>query len=92
MGEFEENVSAQLDKSKSQMKEIEALAKGNASQAETDAINGLKNKGQELDKKFQDLKTSADTKAKAAIEADLSKLNVSLGQVATSLKSHSASK
>jgi hypothetical protein len=92
MAAFEENVSAQWEKSKSQIKEIEALATGNASQAESDAINGLKKKGQEIDKKVQDLKTSADTKAKATIEADLAKFNVLLGQVATSLKSHAASK
>jgi predicted nucleic acid-binding Zn-ribbon protein len=92
MTAFEENVSAQWEKSKSQMKEIEALAKGNASQAESDAVNRLKNKGQEIDKKVQDLKTSTDTKAKAAIEADMAKFNVLLGQVATTLKSQAGSK
>jgi C4-type Zn-finger protein len=92
MAEFEENVSAQLEKSKSQMKEIETLAKGNASQAEIDAINGLKNKRQEITNKLQDLKTSADTKAKAATLTDLAKFNDSLGQVVTKLKSHAATK
>jgi NADH dehydrogenase/NADH:ubiquinone oxidoreductase subunit G len=89
---FEENVSAQLEKSKSQIKEIEGLAKGIASQAETDAINALKNKRQEIEKKYQELKTSASTKAKAAIETDLAKFNDSLGQVATKLKNLAASK
>ena len=84
---FEENVIAQLAKSKSQMKEIEALAKGKASQAEVDTIAGLKNKSQEIEKKVQALKTSADTKAKAAIETDLAKFNDALGQVVTTLKS-----
>ena len=84
---FEENVSAQLAKSKSQMKEIETLAKGKASQAVLDTIAGLKNKRQEIEKKAQALKTSVDTKAKAAIETDLAKFNEALGQVATSLKS-----
>jgi phosphoribosylcarboxyaminoimidazole (NCAIR) mutase len=84
---FEENVTAQLEKSKSQMKEIETLAKGKASQAALDAIAALKNKKQEIEKKVQALKTSADTKAKAAIETDLTKFNEALGQVATSLKS-----
>ncbi|HMD86648.1 MAG TPA: hypothetical protein VKO18_18325 [Terriglobia bacterium] len=90
MATFEENVSAQLEKTKSQMKEIESLAKGIASQAEMDAINDLKSKKQELTKKLQDMTTSADTKAKAEIEADLAKLNVLLGQVVTSLRSHAA--
>jgi predicted nucleic acid-binding Zn-ribbon protein len=92
MTPFEQNISAQLEQTKSQLKEIETLAKGNASQAEIDTINGLKNKGQEIDKKVQDLKTTTDTKAKAAIEADLAKFNVLLGQVATKLKSHAATK
>jgi hypothetical protein len=77
---------------KSQVKEIEGLAQGIASQAELDTIASLKNKGQEISKKFHDLKTSADTKAKAKIVADLAKLNASLGQVVTTLKSHAASK
>jgi len=89
---FEETVRSQLEKSKSQMEEIEALAKGRTSQAVNDAINGLKNKRQEIAKKLQGLKTSADTKAKAEIEADLDKFNVVLGQVATKLKSPTASK
>ena len=38
---FEENAKAQLAKGKSQMKEIEALAKGKASQAVIDTIAGL---------------------------------------------------
>ena len=88
---FEETVRSQLEKSKSQMEEIIALAKNAASQAENDAISGLQNKSQEIAQKVQGLKTSADTKAKAEIVANLDKLNVVLGQVATTLKSHTAS-
>jgi len=84
---FQENVKAQLAKSKSQMKEIAALAKGKASQGALDTIAGLENKRQEIEKKVQALKTSADTKAKAVIETDLAKFNDALGQVATTLKS-----
>jgi protein subunit release factor A len=83
---FEENVKAQLAKSKSQMNEIAALAKGKASQAQIDTIAGLKNKGQEIEKKVQALKTSADTKVKTEIETDLAKFNDALGQVVTTLK------
>jgi uncharacterized coiled-coil DUF342 family protein len=88
---FEQNVSAQLEKSKSQMKEIETLAKGKASQAVTDTINGLKNKREEILNKVQQLKTSADTKAKTAIVTELTKFNDSLGQVATALKGNATS-
>jgi molecular chaperone GrpE (heat shock protein) len=89
---FEENVRAQLEKSKSQLQEIEALAKGRASQAVNDAISGLRNKRQEIDKKYQGLKASADTKVKAEILADLDKFNVALGQVAAKLKSPARSR
>jgi hypothetical protein len=83
---FEQNITAQLETSKSQMKEIETLAKGKASQAQIDTINTLKNKRQEILNKVQQLKTSADTKAQTAIETDLAKFNDALGQVATALK------
>ena len=89
---FEETVRSQLERSKSQMEEIEALAKGRASQAEIDAINALKKKRQEIDTKYQELKTSAQTKAKTEIQADLEKFNVMLGQVAAKLKSPAPSK
>jgi len=85
---FEENAKAQLAKSKSRIKEIEALAKGKASQAMIDTIASLKNKRQEIEKKVQALKTSADTKVKAEIETDLAKFNDALGQVVTTLKGH----
>lgn len=89
---FEETVRSQLERSKSQMEEIEALAKGKASQAVNDAINALKKKRQEIDTKYQELKTSAETKAKTEIQADLEKFNVMLGQVAAKLKSPAPSK
>jgi len=92
MSEFEDKVNAQLQQAKSQIKEIDGLAQGIASQAEMDTIASLKNKGQEISNKFQDLKTSADTKVKAETLTDLAKLNASLGQVATTLKSRAASK
>ena len=84
---FEENVRAQLAKSKAQMKEIETLAKGKGSQAVLDTIAGLKNKSQDIEKKAQALKTSADTNAKATIQTELAKFNDALGQVVTTLKS-----
>ena len=48
---FEEKLSAQLQEAKSQIEGIEAHAKGKLAQAEIDAINGLKIKRQEIDKK-----------------------------------------
>ena len=92
---FEEKVSAQLQEAKSQIEGIEARAKGTMAQAEIDALNGLKAKRQEIDKKRQDLKTSGETKAaqlKADIEADMAKFKTSLDQLGTKVKSQVATK
>ena len=51
---FEEKISAQLQEAKSKIDEIDARAKGKMAQAEIDAINSLKSKRQEIDKKRQD--------------------------------------
>jgi uncharacterized protein involved in exopolysaccharide biosynthesis len=64
-------------------------------QAEIDAINSLKAKRQEIDKKRQDLKTSGEAKAaqiKAEIEADLAKFKASLDQFGTKVKSQVATR
>jgi len=44
VAEFEENVRAQLEKSKSQIKEIEALAKGKAIQSTVSRIRSKKSR------------------------------------------------
>jgi hypothetical protein len=92
---FEDKISAQLQEAKSQIDGIEAHAKGKLAQAEIDAINSLKVKRQEIDKKRQDLKTSSDAKAtqiKAEIEADMAKFKASLDQFGAKVKSQSATK
>lgn len=92
---FEEKVSAQLQEAKTQIEGIEARAKGTMAQAEIDALNGIKTKRQEIDKKRQDLKTSGEAKAaqlRAEIEADVAKLKVSLDQFGAKVKSQSATK
>jgi F0F1-type ATP synthase membrane subunit b/b' len=88
----EENIGAQLEKTKAQIEEIAALAKG---KVESDAIEALELKRIDLDNKLQELKTSANTKGaqiKTEVGADLTKLNDLLGQIATSLKSQAESK
>lgn len=92
---FEEKVSAQLQEAKTQIEGIEARAKGTMAQAEIDALNGIKTKRQEIDKKRQDLKTSGEAKAaqlRTEIEADMAKLKVSLDQFGAKVKSQSATK
>src|SRR5579859_5495126 len=92
---FEEKVSAQLQEAKSKIDEIEGHAKGKMAQAEIDAINNLKSKRQEIDKKRQDLKTSSEARAvqiKAEIESDMSKFKASLDQFGAKVKSQVATK
>lgn len=92
---FEEKVSTHLHEAKSQIEAIEASAKGKLAQAEVDAINSLKKQRQEIDKKSQHLRTSAETNAaqiKAEIEADIAKFNAAVEQFGSKLKSKSASK
>jgi cobyrinic acid a,c-diamide synthase len=84
--------AARLEKLRSQIKKIEALAKG---KLDIDAIKDLKFKRPELNNKLQEVKSSADTKGariKTEIEADSAKFKLALGQVAADLKSHTASK
>jgi hypothetical protein len=92
---FEEKISAQLQEAQSKIDGIEAQAKGKMAQAEIDAINSLKTKRQEIDKKGQDLKTSGEAKAaqlKAEIEADMAKFKASLDQFGAKVKSQAATK
>ncbi len=84
-----------MEEAKSKIDEIDARAKGKMAQAEIDAINSLKSKRQEIDKKHQDLKTSGEAKAaqiKAEIEADMPKFKASLDQFGAKVKSQVATK
>jgi hypothetical protein len=87
---YEEKISAQLQQTRAQLEELEARAKGKLAQAEIETISHLKAKHQEIEKKRQDLKTSADAKAeqvKAEIDAEMAKFKTSLEQLTTKLKS-----
>jgi hypothetical protein len=91
---YEEKIIAQLQQAKAQLGELEARAKGKMAQAEIDAINHLKAKRQEIEKKLQELKTVGDAKVeqvkaeqvKAEIDAHVTKLKSSLAELATKLK------
>jgi len=92
---YEDKISAQLQQAKAQISEFEARGKGKMAQEETDAINRLKTRQQEIDKKRQDLKTVADAKvgqAKAEIDADLAKLKTSIADLSTKLKAEPRAK
>jgi len=86
---YEEKINAQLQQAKAQLSEFEANVKAKASPAQTEIINRLKAKHQEIDKKRQELKTASEPKAgqvKAEIDNDVAKLKTSLADLATKLK------
>jgi hypothetical protein len=92
---YEQKISAELQKAKTQLGNFEARAKSTAAQAEIDTINSLKAKHQEIDKKAQDLKKAVSPKveqAKAEIDAEMAKLQISLTDLATRLKVEPQSK
>jgi hypothetical protein len=92
---FGDKVDAELKDAKSRIENLEKSAKGKMAQAEIDAISSFKIKRQEIDRKSQDLKTSADSKAaqiKAEIEAEITKFKGSLEQFSSKFKNQPATK
>jgi hypothetical protein len=77
-----EKFSAQLHEAKALLDEFEAHARKAKAQAEIDAINDLKIRRQEIEKKIQDLKTVGEDKVgadvKARIEGDILKFKAAL--------------
>jgi hypothetical protein len=92
---YEEKIHGQLQQAKAQLHDLESRAKGKAAQAEIDAVNHLKTRHQELDKKRQDLKTASDAKVehmKADLDAGVAKLKSSLAELSTKLKAEPRTK
>ena len=92
----EDKISAQLHEAKALLDEIEAQAKKKKAQAEIETITDLKARKQEIDKKWQDLKTAGEAKVgshiKDDIEADIAKFKASLDHFRAKHKGHSAAK
>ena len=92
---FEDKVYAQLQEAKAQLEKLEATAKGKIAQAEVDALNALKTRRQEIEKKQQELKTAAAGKVaqlKTEIESEAAKFKESLNQLQSKFKAHTAAK
>jgi len=88
---FEQKIEAQLQQAKAQLEELGARAKGKVAQGEIDAIQNLKTKHDEIDKRRQELKTVGEAKAetvKAQIDAELAKLKSSVAELATKIQQH----
>lgn len=93
MKAYEEKVSAQLREAKAKIDEFQAHVKGKAAEAEVHAIDTLKTKQQEIEKKRQELKTAGEARAaqiKAEIDAGLANLKSSSEQLAAKIKAHAA--
>jgi|SRR5690348_8490171 hypothetical protein len=92
---FEEKVNAELKDAKSRIESLEKSAKGKMAQTEIDEINSFKTRSQEIDRKRQDLKTAAGSKAaqiKAEIEAEIAGFKGSLEQFSSKFKNQFATK
>lgn len=92
---YEEKVAAQLREVKAKIDEFEAHLKGKGAEAEVQAINTLKTKQQEIEKKRQQLRTADEGRVaqiKAEVDAELAKLKSSSEQLATKIKTHAATK
>jgi hypothetical protein len=80
----EEKISAQLQQTRAQLQELEARAKGKASQAVIDAIHRLRTQHDEIEKKRQELRTIGEARAgqiKAEIDAGIANLKTSLAEL-----------
>jgi hypothetical protein len=87
----EDKISAQLHEAKALLDEIEAHSRKKKAQAEIETITDLKARKQEIDKKWQDLKSAGEAKVgsqvKADIEADIAKFKASLDHFRAKRKS-----
>ena len=92
---YEEKIDAQLQQAKAQLGEFEARAKSKKAQAEIEAINHLRTKHQEIEKKVQkDFKIAGEVavaaKVKTDIDSEMTKFRSSLDQLSAKIKSQSA--
>ena len=92
---YQEKVNAQLQEAKAVLNGLEAHAKGKLAQSEIDAINRLKAKHQEIEKKVHhDLKTAGEVavaaKVKTDIDSEVTRFKSSLDQLSAKIKSQSA--
>ena len=89
---YQDKINAQLQEAKALLNGFEAHAKGKMAQSEIDAINRLKAKHQEIEKKVHhDLKTAGEVaiaeKVKADIDAEMARFKTSVDQLAAKFKS-----
>ena len=92
---YQEKVNAELQEAKAVLNGLEAHAKGKLARSEIDAINHLKAKHREVEKKVHhDLKTAGEVgvaaKVKTGIDSEMTRLKSSLDQLAAKIKSQSA--
>jgi hypothetical protein len=92
---YQEKINAQLQEAKAVLNGLEAHAKGKLAQSEIDAINRLKAKHQEIEKKVhKDLKTAGEVavaaKVKTDVDSEMSRFKSSLDQLSAKIKSQSA--
>jgi len=86
---YEDKVRAQLQEGKAKLDQLNAKAKEKQAQAEIDVVSRLNATKQNIEKKLQDLKTTADaqvSRAKADIDADVASFKSSINELASKIK------
>ena len=86
---YEDKVRAQLQEGKAKLDQLNAKAKEKQAQAEIDVVGRLNATKQNIEKKLQDLKTTADaqvSRAKADIDADVASFKSSINELASKIK------
>ena len=86
---YEDKVRAQLQEGKAKLDQVNAKAKEKQAQAEIDVVSRLNATKQNIEKKLQDLKTTADvqvSRAKADIDADVASFKSSINDLAGKIK------
>jgi len=92
---YEEKVRAQVHEVKAKLDLLEATAREKKAQAEITAIGGLKATHESIERKLQDLRGTSDanvSRAKAAIEADVTRLKEAVQNVAAKITPRTGSK
>ena len=86
---YQDKISAKVQEAKAKLELVEATARQKKASSELAAINGLMAGWQGIETRIKDLKTTHESnvsRAKAEIDADVTKFKASIEEIAAKLK------
>jgi|SRR6185436_213711 len=92
---YVDKIKAQIHVAKAALDLFEAAAQKKKAQAEIAAIGELKTARENIEKRLQDLSGTHEphvSRAKAAINEEVARFNATINELATKVRSHSATK